>query len=130
MNTNTSNNGTATARLKRVQNSIGLSNSQMAQLLHTSSRTIAKWVQSGHGEFRAEQRRRLVQLDLIAALAAKVYTKEGARQFFTTPLARFGDKSATDLMLEGNFNSVAGVIAADYEGVRMLKTINQNEMFQ
>jgi hypothetical protein len=115
MDTNTSCKGNTSARLKRVQHSIGLSNRQMAQLLQTSPKTIAKWVQSGHGEFRATQRRCLVRLDLIAAIAAKVYTKEGARRFFSKPIAAFGDKCAADLLLEGHFKSVAGAIVADYK---------------
>lgn len=129
MNTNTSNNGNTTARLRRVQNSIGLSNSQMAQLLQTSPKTISKWVQSGHGDFQIVQRRRLLQLDLIAALAAKVYTKAGARQFFTKPIAAFGDKCATDLLLEGHFNCVAGAIAADYKEIGK-KQINSTASHQ
>ena len=103
------------ARLQRVQDAIGLSNHQMAQLLQTSSRTIAGCVPSGQTPFRGDQKRRLVKLDLIAVMAAKVYSRAGARAFFATPLAKFGDKSATDLLLEGQFKCVARLIASDYE---------------
>jgi hypothetical protein len=116
MITSTIKGGNSAARLQRVQFAMGLSNRQMAKLLQISPRTIAAWVQSGNGAVKAEQRRRLLQLDLIVALAAKVYTQDGIRAFFAMPLAEFGNKSATDLLLEGRFNSVAGTIAADYEG--------------
>jgi hypothetical protein len=107
--------GKTATRLQRVQHAIGLSNRQMAQLLQTSPRTIAGCVQSGQTPFRGDQKRRLVKLDLIAVMAAKVYSRAGTRAFFAAPLAKFGDKSATDLLLEGQFKCVARMIASDYE---------------
>jgi len=116
MKTRTSNRGRTTARLRRVQGAIGLSNRQMAQLLQTSTDTIVGGLLSGRVAFRQEQKRQLVKLDLIAVLAAKVYTRDEAKAFFATPLAKFGDKSATDLLLEGHFKFVAREIAAHHEG--------------
>jgi hypothetical protein len=110
--------GTTAARLQRVQHAIGLSNHQMAQLLQTSPKTIAKWVQSGQASFRDGQKRQLVRLNLIAVLASRVYPEDSVRQFFVTPLAEFGDKCATDLLMEGNFKSVAKVIAAEHNRQR------------
>jgi hypothetical protein len=57
-----------------------------------------------------------VRLDLIAILASRVYTEKEVRRFFATPLAEFGDKCATDLLMEGNFKSVARAIASDHAG--------------
>lgn len=111
-----SNGGNTGARLKRVQEEIGLSNRQMAQLLRTSPNKVAGWVQSDCVAFRAEQMRQLVRLDLMLVLAAKVYPENKVRAFFATPLAEFDNKSATDLLLEGNFQSVVKTITAAYEG--------------
>lgn len=106
--------GKTAARLQRVQDAIGLSNRQMAQLLQTTPKTIAGCVQGGSKAFRDEQKRLLVRLDLIAVLACRVYPEDGVRQFFATPLAEFNDKCATDLLMEGRFKSVAKVITADH----------------
>jgi hypothetical protein len=105
--------GKTAARLQRVKHAIGLSNRQMAQLLQTTPKTIAICVHGGSTAFRDEQKRQLMRLDLIAVIASRVYPEDGVRQFFTTPLAAFGDKCATDLLMEGEFKSVAKVIAAD-----------------
>ena len=101
--------------MQRVQHAIGLSNRQMAHLLRTTPRTIAGCVQGGTAAFRNEQKRQLVRLDLIAVLACRVYPEDGVRRFFATPLAEFDDKSATDLLMEGKFKSVAKVIAAEHD---------------
>ncbi len=115
MNMYSSKSGSAAARMQRVQHAMGLSDRQMARLLKISPRAITGLMQSGHGVFPEEHRRRLVRLDLIAALAARVYTHDGVRQFFATPLAGFGEKNAIELLLEGHYDSVAGAIAADYQ---------------
>lgn len=39
----------------------------------------------------------------------------GGQGVFATPLAKFGDKKATDLLPEGQFKCVARMIASDYE---------------
>jgi hypothetical protein len=106
--------GKTAARLQRVQHAIGLSNRQMAQLLQTSPRMIVECDHGGSTAFGDEQKRQLVRLDLIAVLASRVYSEDGVRQFFATPLAEFGDKCATDLLMEGKFKSVAKVITADH----------------
>jgi hypothetical protein len=106
--------GITAARLQRVKHAIGLSNRQMAQLLQTTPKTIAGCVHGGSTAFRDDQKRQLVRLDLITVLASRVYPEDGARRFFATPLAEFGGKCATDLLMEGEFKSVAKVIAADH----------------
>lgn len=105
--------GKTAAKLQRVQHAIGLTNRQMAQLLQTRPKTIARCVHGGRSAFRDDQKRQLVRLYLIAVLALRVYPEDGARQFFATPLAEFNYKCATDLLMEGKFKSVAKVIAAD-----------------
>lgn len=107
--------GKTAARLQRVQHAIGLSNRQMAHLLQTTPKTISGCVQGGSTAFRDEQKRQLVRLDLIAVLASRVYPEDGVRRFFAAPLAEFDDKSATDLLMEGKFKSVAKVIAAEHD---------------
>ena len=107
--------GTTAARLKRVQHAIGLSNHKMAQLLQTTPKTIVGCIQGGAAVFRDKQKLQLVKLDLIAVLASRVYPEDGVRRFFAAPLAEFDDKSATDLLMEGKFQSVAKVIAAEHD---------------
>ena len=89
----------------------------MARLLKVSSRTVARWEKSNSGPERQEQRERLARLQEIIELGTKVYTPEGLRDFFSTPLPEFGNKTAFDMFFIGDYEAVLSALAADYEGL-------------
>ncbi len=91
----------------------------MARLLKVSSRIVARWEKSNSGPERQEQRERLARLQEIIDLGAKakVYTPEGLREFFSTPLPEFGNKTAFDMFFIGDYDAVLSALAADYEGL-------------
>ena len=54
---------------------------------------------------------------LCIDLGTKVYTPEGLREFFSTPLPEFGNKTAFDMFFIGDYDAVLSALAADYEGL-------------
>ncbi len=105
------------ALLRLVRNALPVSQEQVARLLKVSSRTVARWEKSDSGPERQEQKERLVRLQEIIDLGAKVYTPEGLSDFFSTPLPEFGNKTAYDMFFIGDYDAVLSALAADYEGL-------------
>ena len=87
------------------------------RLLKVSSRKVARWEKSNSGPERQEQKERLAHLQEIIDLGTKVYTPEGLREFFSTPLPEFGNKTAFDMFFIGDYEAVLSALAADYEGL-------------
>ena len=107
----------STSLLHLVRNTLPISQEQVARLLKVSSRTVARWEKSNSGPERQEQRERLARLQEIIDLGTKVYTPEGLREFFSTPLPEFGNKTAFDMFFIGDYEAVLSALAADYEGL-------------
>jgi len=107
----------STTLLHLVRNALPISQEQVARLLKVSSRTVARWEKSNSGPERQEQRERLARLQEIIDLGTKVYTPEGLREFFSTPLPEFGNKTAFDMFFIGDYEAVLSALAADYEGL-------------
>ena len=107
----------STALLHLVRNTLPISQEQVARLLKVSSRTVARWEKSNSGPERQEQRERLARLKEIIDLGTKVYTPEGLREFFSTPLPEFGNKTAFDMFIIGDYDAVLSALATDYEGL-------------
>ena len=107
----------STPLLHLLRNTLPISQEQLARLLKVSSRTVARWEKSNSGPERQEQRERLARLQEIIDLGTKVYTPEGLREFFSTPLPEFGNKTAFDMFFIGDYEAVLSALAADYEGL-------------
>jgi DNA-binding transcriptional regulator YiaG len=107
----------STTLLHLVRTTLPISQEQVARLLKVSSRTVARWEKSNSGPERQEQRERLARLQEIIELGTKVYTPEGLREFFSTPLPEFGNKTAFDMFFIGDYDAVLSALAADYEGL-------------
>ena len=107
----------STPLLHLQRNTLPISHEQVARLLKVSSRTVARWEKSNSGPERQEQRERLARLQEIIELGTKVYTPEGLRDFFSTPLPEFGNKTAFDMFFIGDYEAVLSALAADYEGL-------------
>ena len=62
--------------------------------------------------------KRLAKLQEIVTLGLMIYSsKEGLKDFLTTRLPIFDERSAMDLMSIGEYDRVIGALAADYEGL-------------
>ena len=117
--THGSNSKTPKARLKTlpsiallhlVRNTLPISQEQVARLLKVSSRTVARSEKFNSGPERQEQRERLARLLEIIDLGTKVYTPEGLRDFFSTPLPEFGGKTAFDMFFIGDYDAVLSAL--------------------
>lgn len=100
-----------------LRGSFGLSRERMAHLLDVSAKTIERWEARREPPTNPAARRRLAQLDEIAALGLAVYAPEGFRLFLTTPMPVFGGRTALQLIELGEGEAVMGALAADYEGL-------------
>lgn len=103
--------------LHYVRDTLYLSQEQLARLLKVSSRTVARWEKARTGPERPEHKERLLHLKQIIDLGKKVYSIDGLREFFITPLPEFGNKTALDMVSIGDFEAVLGALASDYEGL-------------
>jgi transcriptional regulator with XRE-family HTH domain len=104
-------------QLKYVFETFPLSREKLAQLIGVSPRTLSRWTKSGAGPERREHIIRLSKLHEILELGIKVYTAQGLRTFFKTPLPEFDHQTAFDILSIGRFDDVLGALAADYEGL-------------
>ena len=107
----------SSALLHLVRNTLPISQEQVARLLKVSTRTVARWEKSNSGPERQEQRERLARLQEIIDLGTKVYTSEGLKEYFSTPLPEFGNKTAFDMFIIGDYDAVLSALATDYEGL-------------
>ena len=108
---------TPSLQLKYVFDTFPLSREKLAQLIGVSPRTLNRWTKSGTGPERREHITRLSKLHEILELGIKVYTAQGLRTFFKTPLPEFDHQTAFDILSIGRFDDVLGALAADYEGL-------------
>jgi hypothetical protein len=53
----------------------------------------------------------------VGRIANAVYEPEGVRLFLTTPMSRFGGRTAMQLLEQGQEDKVLSALAADYEGL-------------
>lgn len=88
----------------------------MARLLHVSSQILQQWKNNGEVPNK-EISTLLAKLQHVAELANKVYTLEGLKAFLFTLLPEFNNRTAYNLMAQGEFEPVVGALAADYEGM-------------
>jgi transcriptional regulator with XRE-family HTH domain len=108
---------TPSLQLKYVIDIFPLSREKLAQLIGVSPRTVNRWTKSGTGPDRREHITRLSKLHEILELGIKVYTAQGLRNFFKTPLPEFDHQTAFDILSIGRFDDVLAALAADYEGL-------------
>ena len=108
---------TPSLQLNYILVNFPLSREKLAQLIGVSPRTLNRWVKSGTGPERREHITRLSKLHEILDLGIKVYTTQGLRDFFKTPLPEFDHQTAFDILSIGRFDDVLGALAADYEGL-------------
>ena len=108
---------TPVIQLKYVLDVFPLSREKLAQLIGVSPRTLSRWSKSDTGPERREHIICLAKLHEILEIGIKVYTSQGLRNFFKTPLPEFEHQTAFDMLSIGKFDDVLGALAADYEGL-------------
>jgi transcriptional regulator with XRE-family HTH domain len=99
-----------------IRSNMNLSRERMARVLKVSAKTIERW-EEGQAMPRDDAKRtQLAHLAQLAELGLTVYTPEGFRAFLTTPMPVFEQRTAMQLLENGQIDAVLSALAADYEG--------------
>jgi transcriptional regulator with XRE-family HTH domain len=99
-----------------VREGLGLSQERLSVLLKVSSKTVNRWEKDRKLPKDREVLSRLAKLKEIKDLGAMVYTPDGFKEFLSTPLPVFAGRCALDLLQLGDYESVLGALASDFEG--------------
>lgn len=99
-----------------IRQGLGISQERMSTLVRVSSKTINRWEKGESKPNDPDSLSRLAKLKEILELGQMVYTKEGLKEFLSTPMPVFSGKSGFDLIQIGDYESVIAAMAADFEG--------------
>ena len=103
-------------RLDRAATDTRLDQADLARILGTSPRTVARWLRAETSP-RRESRERI--LELLAVLDALSNTVQGqnAYDWLFSPIPALRHRKPADLLSEGRYREVLGAIDALAEGV-------------
>ncbi len=99
-----------------IRSDMKLSRERMARVLKVSAKTIERWEEDRVMPRDDAKRTQLAHLAQIVELGRTVYTPEGFLAFLTTPMPVFEQRTAMQLLENGQSDVVLGALAADYEG--------------
>ncbi len=102
---------------RKIRSDLSLSRERMSRLIDVSAKTIERWEAQDKAPAARLLRERLAKLQEISELGLLVYTRDGLRQFLTTPLPDFDGHTALQLIELGQEDRVLAALAADYEGL-------------
>ena len=99
-----------------IRNCLDISAERLGNMLQVSSRTVIRWEEAKHSPTNPNQQINISKLKEIVELGCMVYTPEGLREFLFKPQPVFKGHTAFQLISIGDYETVLGAIAADYEG--------------
>jgi putative toxin-antitoxin system antitoxin component (TIGR02293 family) len=88
----------------------------VARVLGTSSRSVARWASAGSMP-RRENEERLLELKAVIDALTKVLREEPARLWLRSPIPALDYEKPIDLIERGEYRRVIGAILALAEGV-------------
>lgn len=103
-------------RLRRAVQQTDLNQVDIARLLDTNARTVARWLNDGI-EPRPEARRRLLELVAVLEHLSGVLQPQAAHDWLFSPNAMLDHHKPVDLLAAGEFRRVLALIDALAEGV-------------
>lgn len=103
-------------KLEAIKEEAGLSRQEIAEIVGTSSRTVVRWA-TGQAVPRGTPRERLLELSVIAQLAAKVMRPDAVSPWLYAPNPLLDFARPVDLVASGAYREVVGAIQAIGEGV-------------
>lgn len=101
----------------QLRRDLHLSRERMARLVDVSAKTIQRWEEQGTLPTSTRVRQQLGLMREIVDLGLMVYTAEGFREFLTTPLPTFDNRTALQEFELGRAENVIAALATDYEGL-------------
>ncbi|MBA2359536.1 MAG: DUF2384 domain-containing protein [Actinobacteria bacterium] len=107
---------TIAERLEHAATKVELGGGDLARVLETSPRTIARWLNQGATP-RPHARERLLELIAVLELLSETLRPPAAHDWLFTPNRSLDHHKPVELLREGNFRSVLGAIDALADGV-------------
>jgi len=105
-------------RIDRIRENTGLSQEEVARIVGTTARTVARWA-TGANTPRGETRDRLLELAAVTQQLSKVMTPEAAAAWLYEPNPLIGNSRPADLVRQGRAASVLDLIDAIADGVHV-----------
>ena len=107
---------TVAARLESIIERGGLDYVDVARILDTNPRTVARWVHE-ETEPRWEVRERLLEFFAVMERLQQVIRPQAAHDWLYTPNATLENEKPVDLLRRGDFRRVLAIVDALGEGV-------------
>lgn len=108
--------GTLAQRLRSATQRTDLERADVAHLVGTNTRTVARWL-AEESEPRTDARRRLLEVLAALELLSGVLQPQAAHDWLFSPNSMLEHRKPVDLLAEGDFRPVLGLIDALAEGV-------------
>lgn len=103
-------------RLERASGQIELEQADLARMLETNPRTVARWL-SRESAPRPDARERLLEVIAVLEQLSGVLAPEPAHDWLFTPNPSLDHHKPVELLRAGEFRRVLGAIDAMAEGV-------------
>ena len=103
-------------RLQRIQKGTRLSREDVARIVGTSARTVARWA-AGQNEPRGTARQRLLDLAAVSQEAAKTMRPDAVAAWLQQPNRELGNQRPVDLVAQGRARQVLDLIDSIADGV-------------
>lgn len=110
--------GTVDRQLDEAKRVLGLSQAQLAQVLGTTPRTVSRWRSRSaqHVAPNAAGARKLREIERLAFLLESDLGKREATEWMHRPNAALRGKAPIDVMLEGDYEKVLGLVLSLGQG--------------
>jgi uncharacterized protein (DUF2384 family) len=104
-------------RLRAAAARTALDQSDIAYLVGANPRTVARWLAEGGAAPRTDVRRRALEVIAVLEQLSGVLTPQAAHDWLYSPNAALGHDKPIDLLADGQWRKVLGMISAMGEGV-------------
>jgi len=105
--------------LKYIDRHTKLPKTKLGMVIHVNPKAISRWESYEVKNIKPEHAYTVKRLKEIVQLGLKVFNALGFWEFFENPQPVFGNKSALDMLMIGEFDRVESVLASMYEGASL-----------
>jgi len=104
-------------RLRAAAAQTDLDQGDIAYLVGANPRTVARWLADGGSTPRTEIRRRALEVIAVLEQLSGVLTPQAGHDWLFSPNPMLGHEKPIDLLAEGEWRRVLGMVSALAEGV-------------
>ena len=108
--------GALASKISLAINGLGLTNEEVGDIVDASARSVARWV-AGDVVPRRLHKERLLELVYVAEAVYEVLPADHARIWILSPNRLIRHRKPADLIRDGQFKDVLGLIGAMADGV-------------